>query len=220
MSLAPLDARQIEIRSLRIGIYASACMAVAGICVHVLSGSYALLLDGLYSAVMVGSGLVASRISRNVVRPPDRAYPYGYDGQEALYVLFRSLVLIGVLSFAAISGLSTLIDYARGGSIPVVTLGPVAFYSSSMVAICWGLAWRHDQDWNRSGRQSQLLLTEARAARIDALISGLTGIALLGAPLLKGTPLAAFSPITDSLLVLVVSMVILKNPVQTFLNTL
>jgi predicted Co/Zn/Cd cation transporter (cation efflux family) len=113
MSLAPLDARQIEIRSLRIGIYASACMAVAGICVHVLSGSYALLLDGLYSAVMVGSGLVASRISRNVVRPPDRAYPYGYDGQEALYVLFRSLVLIGVLSFAAISGLCTLIDYAR-----------------------------------------------------------------------------------------------------------
>ena len=34
---------------------------------------------------------------RNVVRPPDRAYPYGYDGQEALYVLFRSLLLIGVL---------------------------------------------------------------------------------------------------------------------------
>ena len=55
MSLAPLDARQIEIRSLRIGIYASACMAVAGICVHVLSGSYALLLDGLYSAALLRS---------------------------------------------------------------------------------------------------------------------------------------------------------------------
>ena len=220
MSLAPLDARQIEIRSLRIGIYASACMAVAGICVHVLSGSYALLLDGLYSAVMVGSGLVASRISRNVVRPPDQAYPYGYDGQEALYVLFRSLVLIGVLSFAAMSSLSTLIDYVSGSSIPVVTLAPVAFYSTAMVAICWGLAWRHHDDWIRSGRQSQLLLMEARAARIDALISGLTGIALLGSPLLKGTPLAALSPITDSLLVLVVSMVILKDPVQTFLNTL
>ena len=110
MSLVPLKARQIERRSLHIGVCASAFMAVAGVCVHVLSGSNALLLDGLYSAVMVGSGLVASRISRNVVRPPDRAYPYGYDGQEALYVLFRSLVLIGVLSFAAISGLSTLID--------------------------------------------------------------------------------------------------------------
>ncbi len=220
MSLVPLKARQIERRSLHIGVCASAFMAVAGVCVHVLSGSNALLLDGLYSAVMVGSGLVASRISRNVVRPPDRAYPYGYDGQEALYVLFRSLVLIGVLSFAAISGLSTLIDYLSGRSIAVVTLAPVAFYSTSMVAICWGLAWRHHLDWIRSGRQSQLLLMEARAARIDALISGLTGLALLGSPLLKGTPLAAISPITDSLLVLVVSLVILKDPVQTFLNSL
>ena len=72
--------RLIEQQSLRIGVIASAVMAVAGLWVHVLSGSYALLLDGLYSAVMVGSGLVATRISRNVVRPPDRAYPYGYDG--------------------------------------------------------------------------------------------------------------------------------------------
>ncbi|MEJ6827960.1 MAG: hypothetical protein QNK79_07500 [Synechococcus sp. ArSW.bin.68] len=31
--------------------------------------------------------------------------------------------------------------------------------------------------------------------------------------------MSALSPITDSLLVLVVSMVILKDPVQTFLNT-
>lgn len=220
MSLAPPDARDIEMRSLRIGVYASAVMAVAGVCVHLLSGSYALLLDGLYSAVMVGSGLVASTISRNVVRPPDRAYPYGYDGQEALYVLFRSLVLIGVLSFAAMNGLSTLIDYVSGRSVALVTLGPVAFYSTSMVAICCGLAWRHHHDWKRSGCQSQLLLTEAKAAKVDALISGLTGIALLGAPLLQGTPLASLSPIIDSLLVLMVSIVILKDPVQTFLKSL
>lgn len=55
MSLVPLKARQIERRSLHIGVCASAFMAVAGVCVHVLSGSNALLLDGLYSAVMVRS---------------------------------------------------------------------------------------------------------------------------------------------------------------------
>ena len=53
-------------------------------------GRMSSFLDALYSAVMVGSGLVASRISRNLVRPPDPAYPYGYDGQEALFVFFRS----------------------------------------------------------------------------------------------------------------------------------
>ena len=212
--------RLIEQQSLRIGVAASAVMAIAGLSVHVLSGSYALLLDGLYSAVMVGSGLVAARISRNVVRPPDRAYPYGYDGQEALYVLFRSLVLIGVLTFAAAAGLGTVIDYAKGAPIAAVNLGPVALYSIAMVVICWGLAWCHDRDWRRTGAQSQLLLTEARAAKVDGLISGLSGLALLGAPLLKGTALEVLAPITDSLLVLVVSAAVLREPLQAFLTAL
>ncbi len=212
--------RLIEQQSLRIGVAASAVMAIAGLSVHVLSGSYALLLDGLYSAVMVGSGLVAARISRNVVRPPDRAYPYGYDGQEALYVLFRSLVLIGVLTFAAAAGLGTVIDYAKGAPIAAVNLRPVALYSIAMVVICWGLAWCHYRDWRRTGAQSQLLLTEARAAKVDGLISGLTGLALLGAPLLKGTALEVLTPITDSLLVLVVSAAVLREPLQAFLTAL
>ena len=220
MSPVRPEDRLIERRSLKIGVYASALMAVAGVCVHLISGSYALLLDGLYSAVMVGSGLVAARISRNVVRPPDRAYPYGYDGQEALYVLFRSLLLMGVLSFAAISALSTIIDYAYGELISSVRLGPVAWYSIAMVATCWGLAWRHHHDWCRTGRHSQILRTEAKAARLDGLISGMTGLALLGAPLLNGTVLSVLIPVTDSLLVLVVSLVVLHEPLQGFLTAL
>ena len=98
----PAEARRIEQRSLRFGVGANAVMALAGFSAHVLTGSSALLLDGLYSAVLVGSSLIASRISRNVVRPPDRAWPYGYEGQEALYVLFRSLVLLGVIGWVAV----------------------------------------------------------------------------------------------------------------------
>ena len=220
MSPVRPEDRLIERRSLKIGVYASALMAVAGVGVHLVSGSYALLLDGLYSAVMVGSGLVAARISRNVVRPPDRAYPYGYDGQEALYVLFRSLLLMGVLSFAAISALSTVIDYAYGVAVSSVRLGPVAWYSIAMVASCWGLAWRHHHDWCRTGRHSQILLTEAKAARLDGLISGLTGLALLAAPLLQGTMLSGLIPVTDSLLVLVVSLLVVREPLQGFMTAL
>ena len=220
MSPVRPEERLIERRSLKIGVYASALMAVAGVGVHLVSGSYALLLDGLYSAVMVGSGLVAARISRNVVRPPDRAYPYGYDGQEALYVLFRSLLLMGVLSFAAISALSTVIDYAYGVAVSSVRLGPVAWYSIAMVASCWGLAWRHHHDWCRTGRHSQILLTEAKAARLDGLISGLTGLALLAAPLLQGTMLSGLIPVTDSLLVLVVSLLVVREPLQGFMTAL
>jgi len=95
----------------QIGVAASLLMAAMGISVYALSSSEALLLDGLLSGVMAASSVIAARFGSNVVRPADRAYPYGYDGQEALYVLFRSLVLIGILSFAVITAGTTIVNH-------------------------------------------------------------------------------------------------------------
>ena len=208
-----MPARRIEQRSLRCGIWANAVMTLAGFVAHVASGSSALLLDGLYSAVLVGSSLMACRISCNVVRPPDRSWPYGYDGQEALYVLFRSLVLLGVIGFGVGSAVSTLIDWSRGGVLPLLHLQPVAAYTVTMTGLCSLLAWRHHRDWQRTGRISLLLRTEARNARIDAVITMATGVALLASPVLLETPLAAIAPIVDPLLVLAVSLMLLREPV-------
>ena len=155
----PAEARRIEHRSLRFGVGANAAMALAGFSAHVLTGSSALLLDGLYSAVLVGSSLIASRISRNVVRPPDRAWPYGYEGQEALYVLFRSLVLLGVIGFGLGSTASSLIDCWNRTPPPPLHLQPVAANTRAITAFCALLAWRHHRDWIRTQRISLLLQT-------------------------------------------------------------
>ena len=220
MTTSTAVARRIEQRSLRFGIGANAVMTLAGFVAHVLTGSTALLLDGLYSAVLVGSSLIASRISLNVVRPPDRAWPYGYDGQEALYVLFRSLVLLGVIGFGVGSSSSSLIDWWRGVPLRTIDLEPVALYTAGTTALCAWLAWRHQSDWQRTGRVSLLLLTEARNARIDALITLATGLSLLGSPLLLATPLAPMASITDALLVLLVSLVLLREPLLALRDAL
>jgi len=78
--------------------------------------------------------------------------------------------------------------------VAAVQLRPVAAYAGLMVVLCLALAWRHQHDWQRSGRCSELLRTEARAACIDGLISAVAGAALLGAPLLASTPLHALVP--------------------------
>ena len=168
----------------------------------------------------MGSSLIASRISLNVVRPPDRAWPYGYEGQEVLYVLFRSLVLLGVIGFGVGSSSSSLIDWWRGVPLRTIDLEPVALYTAGTTALCAWLAWRHQSDWQRTGRVSLLLLTEARNARIDALITLATGLSLLGSPLLLATPLAPMASITDALLVLLVSLVLLREPLLALRDAL
>ena len=212
MTHSTASARCLELRSLRFGVWANAVMALAGLSAHVLTGSSALLLDGLYSAVLVGSSFMASRICRNVVRPPDRGWPYGYEGQEALYVLFRSLVLLGVIGFGLSSAVGTLIAWWGGAVIAPLRLEPVAIYTFAISGCCALLAWRHQRDWRRTGSVSLLLQTEARHARIDALITLATGLALLASPLLLGTPLSVLASITDPLLVLLVSLVLLREP--------
>ncbi|MGE4582437.1 MAG: cation transporter [Synechococcus sp.] len=206
--------RQTEYRSLRFGAVANAVMAMAGFVAHLLTGSSALLLDGLYSAVLVGTSLIATRISRNVVKPPDRGWPYGYDGQEAMYVLFRSLVLLGVIGFGLSSACGMLFEWSRGVATPPLTLEPVAAYTAGVSGLCWLLAWRHFRDWRCTGRISLLLLTEARNARIDALITTSTGLALLASPHMQLTSLAPLIPVIDPLLVLAISVFLLGEPVR------
>ena len=123
----------------QIGVAASLLMAAMGISVYALSGSEALLLDGLLSGVMAASSVIAARFGSNVVRPADRAYPYSHDGQEALYVLFRSLVLIGILSFAVITAGTTIVNHLAGQMVAAMQLRPVATYAGLMVVLCLAL---------------------------------------------------------------------------------
>ena len=139
-------------------------------------------------------------------RPPDRA-PLAAE-------------LIGILSVAVITAGTTIVNHLAGQAVEAVQLRPVAGYAGLMVVLCLALAWRHEHDWERSRRCSELLRTEAHAARIDGLISAVAGAALLGAPLLERTPLQPLVPVADSALVLLLALVVLPKPLQQFWRAL
>ena len=109
-------------------------------------------------------------------------------------MLFRSLVLLGVIGFGLSSAVGTLIAWWGGAVIAPLRLEPVASYTFAITGCCALLAWRHQRDWRRTGSVSLLLQTEARHARIVALITLATGLALLASPLLLDTPLSVRAP--------------------------
>lgn len=213
-------AATIERRSLEHGKWGNLLMAVAGVVAAYLSRSDALLVDGLYSGVNFVSAIVAARISVAVARPADRRYPFWYDVHEALYVTFRSLVLLGILAFAVSGAVGKIVVYATGGEVPELVFGPILVYSIAMVVICLVLAAWHHYNWRRSGRRSELLTTESRAAVVDAVISGGAGGGLLAAGLLRGTALEFVVPVADSIIVLVMCVFIIRQPVMMFLGAL
>jgi len=202
-----------EARALQLGSIGNTVGAAAALVFYLRSGSDALLLDGLYTAVMAGASVIAGAVNRAALQPRSRAYPFGASGQEPLYVLFRTLVVLGIIAFAMVSAAGKVLTYLQGMPIPPVRLDGLGWYFSAMVLLNLWL-WRvFAASWRRSGSNNTMLLGMAISARFDALISAGTGIALLGSPLLLGTPWAPLVPIADALLVLVLSVALLGEPV-------
>lgn len=209
-----------ETKALATGKWANLVMCASGILAAYLSHSDALLVDGLYSGVNFCAAIIAARIASAVARPADRLYPFGYDALEALYVTFRSLVLAGILVFAVLGAGQKILTYLSGGEVPELVYGPILAYSAAMVLICLGLAIRYHGAWVDGGRQSALLLAERRAALVDGIMSAGAGAALLGSPLLLETRFAGVVPVADALIVLVLTLVMLPQPLMMFRSAL
>lgn len=206
----------LEQRSLSVGKWANLFMALAGVVAAMLANASALLLDGLFSGVNFFAILFAAQVALRVQRKPDALRPFGYEIDESLYLLFRSLVLLGILAFALINAVAKIVTWAAGGELPEVRLGWVTGYVILMMAICFGLAAWHHRHWVKGGRRSPILAAERTSSVVDGLISAATGVAFLGIALLKDTPLGFLVPISDSVVVLLLGVGILPQPLRMF----
>ena len=209
-----------EKRSFVIARWANLVMAIAGVGTSWLSHADALLVDGLYSGVNFLSSLVAAKVGEAVMRPANKTRPFGYYIDEAIYISFRSMILLGILVFACVAAISRILAYIGGNKTPELIFGFIVIYSFAMTSICLGLAYTHHRNWVNSGKVSDILKTEKQAAIIDASISAGLGIAYALAPLLKGTFLNFLLPVTDSVVVLILAMIMIKDPIKLFLDAL
>ncbi|WP_428650004.1 cation transporter [Roseibium sp.] len=210
----------LERRALTIGKWANLFMAFAGLLAAWLSRSDAMLVDGLYSAVNFVSAIAAARIGSRVGLPPTRSRPWGHDFDEVLYVTFRSLILIGILVFAAYVSGAKIWTFFTGGTVPELIFGPIAVYAVVIVAICLALAVNYRRAFRKTGKRSAVLKTEARAALIDGALSLGSGAALLSLPFLQDTPLGPYVPIGDAVIVLLLILAIIWQPLAAFRTTL
>lgn len=209
-----------ERRGLLLGIGGNLIGAVSGIVMFLHSGSDALLLDGLYTAVLAASALVALKVSQSALAPRSRAFPFGASGQEPLYTLFQSLVMIGMVIFAGVTSAAKVISVVRGGTAPAVELSGLSWYFSAMVLLNLALWWQLRRCWRLGGCNSELLLSNSTTSLFDAAVSAGTGIALVGSPLLLATPFAPLTAMADSLIVLVLSALFLPAPVRELLRAI
>jgi len=211
-----MDIKGIEKRALTPAKWANLFMCTAGVSTGILSNASALMLDGLFSGVNFLAAVFAAKVVVSIQRKPDIMRPFGYEINEPMYVMFRSLVLTGIVILAVLAALDKVIRYASGAEIPPVQIGWIFAYVLLMLIICFSLAAWHHIHWVRTGRESDLLKTERSASLVDGLMTSAAGIAFFGISLLKGTSLAFLVPVSDSIVVIGLSAMMIPTPIRMF----
>jgi len=211
-----INLQEVEKRALAPSKWANLFMAFAGITAAVMSNASALMLDGLFSGVNFLAAVFSARVAVSVQKKPDIMRPFGYEINEPMYVMFRSLVLTGIIILADLGAFGKIVQYASGETIPPIKMGWIFGYVLLMLTVCFSLASWHHRNWIKTGRESDLLRTERSAALIDGLLSSAAGVAFFGISLLKGTSLAFLVPVSDSIVVIGLSAIMIPTPIRMF----
>lgn len=202
----PVARDKILIRTSWVSTVGNAILSLLKIVAGLVSGSLAVLGDGIDSATDVVISVVMIFTAKVINRPPDSQYVYGYDKAEGIATKVLSLVIFyaGVQMFLS-SGRSIFSAETRElpGTIAVI----VTFFS-----IAGKLALTLYQF--RQGRKinSSLLIANAENMRNDVLIS--SGV-LLGLFFTYTLNL----PVLDSVTGLIISIFIIRSSIIIFMDS-
>jgi cation diffusion facilitator family transporter len=155
-----------------IGLLVNIAFAILKIVGGVLGSAYALIADGIESALDVGGSIVIWGGLRFAARPPDATHPYGHGKAEPLTTIFvAGIVLIAALALAIESAHTMFLPHSKPAGWTLVILFAVVVVKESL--------FRYVLRFGRSV-ESMAIEADAWRHRADVLssIAALIGISL------------------------------------------
>ena len=189
-----------------IGVFGNALLSVMKIVVGIISGSLAVVADGIDSASDILTSLITLFTARILARPPNIKYPYGYLKADTIATKALAFVILFAGAQLAIGTVRNLLEGTER-QIPEM----LAIYVTLVSIVGKFLLARQQL---RKGRQtgSEMLKANAKNMQNDVLISFSVLAGLIFTFLLE-------MPVLDSITALVVSIWILKVGFQIFMQT-
>jgi len=188
-----------------IALFGNTILATAKIIVGIISGSLSVLSDGLDSAtdVLIATlTLFAAKISS---KPGDPEHPYGHGRVETVSAALISLVIF----FAGGQILMSALKSIFGGYTPTLSSAMALWVTLLSIVGKLFLAWSQFHFGKKSG--STMLIANAKNMRGDVVTSAAVLIGL-------GLTFLTDIPVLDKVFAALVSLWILKNAVDIFLE--
>ncbi len=189
-----------------VGIIGNAFLSVIKITAGTISGSFALLGDGIDSATDIVTSVVTLFTSKIADRPPDEGHPYGHGRAETVATKALSFIIFFAGAQLALTTIRNLFGSTERGI-------PDFFAIYFVIISIFGKAFLAYYKY-KAGRKvnSSMLLADAKNMMNDILISISVLTGLIFTFLLK-------MPIVDVITALLISIWIMKVAFDIFLET-
>jgi len=197
---------KIIVKASWVGVLGNALLSLLKIFIGIISGSLAVIADGIDSASDIVTSLITLFTARIMMRPPNIRYPYGY--MKADTIATKALAFV-ILFAGAQLAISTARNFLAGTERDLP--GMLAIYVTIISIIGKLLLARH-QLYKGKQTNSEMLKANARNMQNDVLISVSVLTGLVFTFLLD-------TPVLDSVTGFVVSIWILKVGFQIFMQT-
>ncbi|MBR2655755.1 MAG: cation transporter [Loktanella sp.] len=192
-------------------------VACLGIAFGIVSGSFAILFDGVFSLVDAAMTILSLIVSRLIARAtvadglPERLhrqFSTGFWHLEPLVLLLNATILLAVTTYAIFSAVMSL--FAGGRSMD---FGPAMVYAAVVVIISIVMGW-YEHRANRQIKSDFVRMdvhgwVMAGGVTLSLLIAFAIGFAL------DGTGYAWLQPYVDPLVLLLVGLALLPIPIGT-----
>ncbi|MCK5029810.1 MAG: cation transporter, partial [Bacteroidales bacterium] len=189
-----------------VGIIGNTILAIAKIVIGFISGSLAVIGDGIDTATDILTYVITLVAARIMNKPPNYKFPYGYNRAEAVATKALSFVIFfaGAQLF-----LSTLLRLIKDEPHQIPTLLAIYITIISILSKA-GLAFYQFKVGRKV--QSNMLIANAKNMRNDILISASVLVGLVFTHILH-------LPVLDLITAMAVSVWIMKAGFEIFMET-
>jgi cation diffusion facilitator family transporter len=205
------DSNRLERRALHLSIVGALSMAVIGIGFALLSGSEAIMLDGVFSSISVVMALLTLKVAALVARPDDEHFHYGYAHFAPLMNVIKSMLMLVLVTFAFLVAVDSLMKGGRP-----LAVGIAVVYGIIATAGCVIITLLLHQAARKSG--SALVAVDVRSWIVDTLMSTAVLASFIVGYFASQTAMAQYLDYLDPALVAILCVASLPVPIRILLD--
>lgn len=202
---------KLENKILKISMVGALFFALFGIAWGWALDSDMIIFDGLYSFISLALTMLSLYINNFIAKKELDKYPFGKYILEPLVISFKSLIIGGMCLYSLIGAIQ---DVVHGGN--TVEYGSALIYSIVSVIGCGGVYIFMKKKGDKIS--SELIKVEASQWLMDTLLSIGVLVGFVIAMILRNTRFSGLNVYIDPMMVIMVSVVFIKMPVQSFIN--